>query len=98
MSYTVTYPSIVKVNQNFQVTIPAVIRKKYNIIKKDLVEILDTKQGILLKPKILLDKLPEVELSVKAEKMLQEGLNDIKQSKVSGPYDNIADLLIDLKK
>lgn len=90
--------SVVKVNHNFQVTIPAGIRKKYDIEEGDLIEARETKRGILLKPKLLLDKLPEVELSKKGEKMLQEALDEIKQGKVSGPYDNINDLLKDLKK
>jgi len=90
--------SIVKVNQNFQVTIPALIRKKYDIDEGDLIEASDTAKGILLKPKMLLDKLPEVELSEKGEKMLKESLDDFKAGRFSGPYDNINDLLRDLKK
>lgn len=70
--------SLVKVNQNFQVTIPAEIRRKYNIAIKNLIEIADTVKGILLKPKIALDKLPEAELSEKGEQMLQESLDDFK--------------------
>jgi len=38
--------SIIKVNQNFQVTIPAIIRKKYNIDGGDLIEASATEQGI----------------------------------------------------
>jgi len=90
--------SIVKVNQNFQVTIPAIIRKKYDIDEGDLIEASATEQGILLKPKLLLDKLPEVELSKKDEEMLKESLNDIKKGYLSGPYNNIDDLLANLKK
>lgn len=93
-----TDSAIVKVNQNFQVTIPAPIRKKCHIEEGDLVEARYIKGAVVLKPKILLDKLPEVELSKKGEKMLQEALDDIKQGKVSGPYDNVDDLLRDLKK
>jgi len=98
MPYAQNYSSIVKVNQNFQVTIPSVIRKKYDIDEGDFVEAVDTKQGILLKPKMFLDKMPEVELSKKGEKMLRQGLADIKAGRVSGPYNNINDLLKDLKK
>ncbi|PIP17285.1 MAG: hypothetical protein COX44_00675 [Candidatus Portnoybacteria bacterium CG23_combo_of_CG06-09_8_20_14_all_37_13] len=90
--------SIIKVNQNFQVTIPAIIRKKYNIDGGDLIEASATEQGILLKPKLLLDKLPEVELSEKGKKMLRESLNDIRKGCLSGPYNNTDDLLANLKK
>ena len=90
--------SIVKINQNFQVTIPVSVRKKSNIEKGDLIEVCHTKRGILLKPKLLLDKLPEVELSKKSEKIVQEAFDDIKQGKVSGPYNNIEDFLKDIKK
>jgi AbrB family looped-hinge helix DNA binding protein len=106
MSYqtATTHPPIVKVNQNYQVTIPAVIRRKYNIVIQDLIEFIDTKAGILLKPKMLLDKAPEMSLKLKkADLFLPEkdrikaGLDDIKRGRVSGPYNNIDNLLRDLK-
>lgn len=87
--------SIVKVDQNYQITIPAIIRKEYNIDEGDLIEACSTKQGILLKPKLLLDKLPEVELSKKGEKMLKEALDDIKAGRYK-QFDNVEDLIRDL--
>lgn len=87
--------SIVKVNQNFQITIPAVIRKKYAIGEGDLVKVVDTNKGISIKPKLLLDTLPEVELSKNGEKMLEEALNDIKAGRYK-QFHNVGDLIRDL--
>lgn len=89
-----TYP-LVKVNRNFQITIPASIRKEYDIEEGDFVEARDTKRGILLKPKLLLDKLPEVELSKKGEVMLKESLEDFKTGRYK-QFDNVRDLIKDL--
>ena len=87
--------SVIKLNQHFQITIPALIRKKYNLEQGDLIEASDTAKGILLKPKMLLDKLPEVELSKKGEKMLKESFEDFKAGRYkqfTSPEDLIKDL------
>jgi AbrB family looped-hinge helix DNA binding protein len=89
--------SIVKVNHNFQVTIPVPIRRKYDIEEGDLIEARETREGILLKPKLLLDKLPNVELSKKGEKMLKEAIEDFKTGRYK-QFENVEDLIEDLHK
>ena len=48
--------AIAKVLRNFEVCIPMKIRNKYNLHIGDYVEVEPRKDGILLKPKVLIDK------------------------------------------
>lgn len=48
--------SIVKIQRNFQVTIPAEIREKAHIEVGDLVDFEISKEGILIKPQETIDR------------------------------------------
>ena len=48
--------AVVKVNKNFQVTIPASVRRELNISAGDFLEATVTKDGILYKVKELIDR------------------------------------------
>ena len=48
--------AIAKVLRNFEVCIPMKIRNSYNLQIGDYVEVESRKDGILLKPKVLIDK------------------------------------------
>ena len=45
-----------KVTRNFQVTIPANIRKEFHIGVGTILDFFPTKQGIVIKPKTLIDE------------------------------------------
>ena len=86
--------SVVKVNRNYQVTIPAPIRKKYNITEGDFIEAIDIKGGILLKFKTLVN-YEEVNLSHKGKKALKEALREMENGKIKA-FANVDDLIQDL--
>ncbi len=85
---------VVKVNRNYQVTIPASIRKKYNIEEGDFIETIDIRGGILLKLKTLVD-YEEVNLSSKGKKALKKALKEIENGKIKA-FSNVDDLIHDL--
>mgnify|MGYP000111968936 CR=1 FL=1 len=91
-----TQPALMKINQNFQVTIPSSIRKEYDIKPGDFVEAKNTKQGIVLKPKVLLDKMLEVDLSPKWQKMLQASLEELDRGEYK-EFTSVDSLIKDLR-
>ncbi len=60
----------VKVKENFQVTIPATIRKQLNLNVGDLLEAVVENDEIVLKPQVILER-------AKAFEQLQDLLHDI---------------------
>ncbi len=72
--------AITKVGPKYQITIPKAARKAAGIEIGDLIEATAAREGILLRPKVIVDKHPEV------EKRLREGLEDIKKGRVSRPF------------
>jgi AbrB family looped-hinge helix DNA binding protein len=72
--------AITKVGQKFQVTIPHDVRKQADIEIGDLIDVKLSREGIVLRPKITVDKHPLI------EKELQRGLEDIKKGRMYGPF------------
>ena len=89
---------IVKVKENFQITLPASVRKKHKIAVGDYVEAEDLKEGIMIKPL----KLVHPDQSWFYTKEWQEGERQadeaIAKGEVVGPFNNIRDALKALKK
>ncbi len=93
---------IVKVNKNFQVTIPASIRRELNISEGDLLEAMATEDGILYKIKDLVDRdisdywrqkaqeEGEVELSEGGKQKLEKALAEMEQGRTE-EFDNVDD-------
>ncbi len=71
---------LTKVGPKYQVTIPKKAREAWGIQVGDLVEATISKDGVVLRPKIVVDKHPEI------EKRIREGLEDIKKGRVLGPF------------
>ena len=69
-----------KVGPKYQVTIPKEAREAIGLNVGDLVEATVTKGGVMLRPKMVVDKHPEI------EKRLAEGLEDIKRGRILGPF------------
>lgn len=86
---------LIQVREKAQITLPSKIRKFLGIKEGDYLEAKVKKEGILLSPKVLFDKLPTIALSKKGEQMLREGLKDVKKGRVK-TFDNIDDLIHDL--
>ena len=98
---------IVKVNKNFQVTIPASVRRELNISEGDFLEAMATEDGILYKVKDLVDRdisdywkqkaqeKGEVELSEGGKKKLERALVEMEQGRTK-EFDSVDDLIKDL--
>ena len=101
--------SIVKVNKNFQVTIPASVRRQLNISEGDFLEATVTEDGILYRVKELIDRdisiywkqrvqeEGEVELSEGGKQRLKKALAEMEQGQTE-EFDNVDDLIKDLNQ
>ena len=89
---------IVKVKENFQVTLPVSIRKKYKIAVGDYVEAEDAKEGIMIKPVKLVRSDQAWFHTEEWQKGEREADEAIAKGEVAGPFDNIKDALKALKK
>jgi AbrB family looped-hinge helix DNA binding protein len=82
--------AITKVGPKYQVTIPKAAREAVGLDVGDLVDAIPQENGILLRPKTVVDKHPFIEAR------LREAEADIKAGRVSKAFDSVDDLLTDL--
>ncbi len=69
-----------KVGPKYQVTIPRAVREALRIEAGDLLEVRVAGREVMLKPKILVDREPDV------EQALTEAEAEIKAGRIYGPY------------
>jgi len=81
-----------KVGPKYQVTIPKAVREALKLEAGDLLEVRVAGHDVLLKPKVLADREPEL------EKALAEAEEDIKAGRVYGPYDGAKEALSGLRR
>jgi AbrB family looped-hinge helix DNA binding protein len=81
---------ITKVGPKYQVTIPKAVHEQAGLDVGNLVEAEVSREGILLRPKAVVDKHPAI------EKRLREGFDDIKKGRVHGPFDSAEELVSSL--
>jgi AbrB family looped-hinge helix DNA binding protein len=81
-----------KVGPKFQVTIPKATRDAVGLDIGDVVETEVKGNTIVLRPKIVVDKHPEIEAR------LREAEEDIKAGRVYGPFNSAKELIRDLHK
>ena len=81
---------LVKIKEKFQVTIPIEIRKEIHLKEGDILEVVVQKNVIMFKPKAVIDR--DVETAI------QEGLDDVKKGRVSGPFGSADEMLSSLHK
>ena len=70
---------LVKVKEKYQVTLPASLRQKAGLAVGDLLEAQVEGKKITLTPKVVMDR-------DFVEKRLAQGLKDIKEGRVLGPF------------
>jgi AbrB family looped-hinge helix DNA binding protein len=89
---------IVRVKENFQITLPAAVRKKFKIAVGDYLEAEDTKEGIVLKPVKLVRPDQAWFYTEEWQKGEREADEAIAKGEVVGPFGNTKDALEALKK
>lgn len=72
--------ALIKVGPKFQVTIPKAARAAIGIKVGDLVDATPTNGGILLRPKLVVDRDPEL------QKQLEASEAAVKEGRVLGPF------------
>lgn len=100
---------LVKVNKNFQITIPAALRENFKIAPGDLLEVKPAQNGLLYKPKDLIDRNVaqywrtraqepgEKRLSKRGRAKLNRALTQIEKG-LSKEFDNVDELIKDLNQ
>ena len=88
---------LIKVIRNGQITLPKEFRDALGVKEGDILEAEMKENQMVLKPKILIDKIPEseFELSKQGKKKVKEALEDIKRGAVK-KFNNVEDLIKDL--
>ena len=89
--------ALVKVKQNFQITLPNVLRKKLNIAEGDYLDVEEQKGGLLIKPVKMIDPDQAYFWTPEWQADEREAERDIAEGRVAGPFDNIDDALKALK-
>ena len=87
-----TQMSLVRVKQKFQVTIPDHVRKQAGLEVGDLLEATAKGNVIMLKPKAVIDRHPEIDAR------LREALEDVKAGRVSKTFHSVEELMADLNR
>jgi AbrB family looped-hinge helix DNA binding protein len=79
--------TLVRVTGNFQISIPKPVRERLGISRGDLFEAAATKEGVLLRPKVIADRafLKELRQDIEASKA------DVAAGRMLGPFDNAQD-------
>ena len=88
---------VIRVIRNGQITLPKEFRDALGVKEGDILEAEMKENQMVLKPKILIDKIPEseFELSEQGKKKVKEAFENIKRGTVK-KFDNVEDLIKDL--
>jgi antitoxin MazE len=89
---------LIKVKQNYQITLPNSLRKLFNIAVGDYMEVEKQDGEIVLKPVKVVHTEQAYFYTKEWQKGEAEADKDIAKGDVLGPFDNIADGIDALKK
>jgi len=71
-----------KVRKFFQISLPARLSKKFGIAEGEYVEMQETKEGILVKPVEVSERLPVIRLNRKEQRLLADAKTKVRQINV----------------
>lgn len=89
---------LVKVLRGGQITLPKKVRDILSVNEGDVLELEWEKNKVVLKPKVLIDKIPESEseLSLKGKEKIKEAIMEYERGKTK-EFSNVNDLIKDLR-
>ena len=88
---------LIKVRRHHQITLPAHLRKKFNISEGDYMEIADRDGGILIKPVKVISPDQAYFYTKEWQEGEAEADKDIAEGSTEGPFEKIGDALGALK-
>ena len=79
---------VIKVLRHGQITLPKELREVLGVKEGDILEAEMKENQVVLKPKTLIDKIPESEseLSEQGKAKIREAIEDYEKKKMSGPF------------
>jgi antitoxin MazE len=88
--------ALVKVKRNFQVTIPGKLRKIFNIMEGDYLDVEKYSNGMFIRPVKIVHPDQEYFYTKEWQKGEAEADKDIAEGKVAGPFGTVDDLVEEL--
>lgn len=89
---------LVKIKQNYQITIPQELRKKINVSVGDYMEIESREEGLVIKPVKVIHPDQEYFYTPEWQKKEAEADEAIAKGEMLGPFENTKDAIKALKK
>ena len=75
-------PSLIRIKQKFQVTLPVEVREALHLQEGDLLEALIENNRIFLNPKVLVDRSA-------VDTAFEDGIRDYRKGRGAGPFSNV---------
>jgi len=89
--------SAIRVKNKAQITLPVRVRKALGIKEGDYLNVTLEGGRVILTPQVMLDKLPEGQLSAEGLRMVEEAREDVRAGRVS-VFDDMESLIGELKR
>ena len=89
---------LIKIKQNYQITIPQELRKKFNVAVGDYLEIEDQEEGLVIKPVKVVRPDQAYFYTPEWQKKEAEADEAIAKGDVLGPFNNAKDAIKALKR
>ena len=85
---------VVRVIRHGQITLPKEFREALGVKEGDILEAEMKENQVVLKPKTLIDKIPESEseLSEQGKAKIIEAIEDYEKKKMSGPFRSVKEM------
>lgn len=85
---------VIKVLRHGQITLPKELREVLGVKEGDILEAEMKENQVVLKPKTLIDKIPESEseLSEQGKTKIREALEEYEKKKMSGPFRSVKEM------
>ena len=94
---TTNLMTLVKIKKHHQITLPYILRKKFNLDEGDYVEIKNKNQEIIIKPVKIIHPDQEYFYTKEWQKDEAEADKNIAENKITGPFKTANDLFRELE-